>query len=127
VAYEANQPLVIEDVQVAPPQAGEVRIKVLSTALCHTDYYTWSGKVSPSPFLPCSVAVRFSESRFRGGGVPRACHLHWYYCPSLSLPSPTNYPMLLVQWLLSIPPHRRSSNIVANYIATWPMCLPTSL
>uniref|UniRef100_A0A453Q1L2 Uncharacterized protein n=1 Tax=Aegilops tauschii subsp. strangulata TaxID=200361 RepID=A0A453Q1L2_AEGTS len=44
VAYEANKPLVVEDVQVAPPQAGEVRIKILSTALCHTDYYTWSGK-----------------------------------------------------------------------------------
>jgi hypothetical protein len=51
VAYEANKPLVIEDVQVAPPQAGEVRIKVLSTALCHTDYYTWSGKVSPPPLF----------------------------------------------------------------------------
>ena len=45
VAWEANKPLVIEDVQVAPPQAGEVRIKILFTALCHTDAYTWSGKV----------------------------------------------------------------------------------
>lgn len=45
VAWEANKPLVIEDVQVAPPQAGEVRIKILYTALCHTDAYTWSGKV----------------------------------------------------------------------------------
>lgn len=47
VAYEPNKPLVIEDVQVDPPQAGEVRIKILFTALCHTDAYTWSGKVSP--------------------------------------------------------------------------------
>ncbi|KAF9610688.1 hypothetical protein IFM89_023944 [Coptis chinensis] len=46
VAWEANKPLVIEDVQVAPPQAGEVRIKILFTALCHTDAYTWSGKKS---------------------------------------------------------------------------------
>lgn len=46
VAYEPNKPLVIEDVQVDPPQAGEVRIKILFTALCHTDAYTWSGKVS---------------------------------------------------------------------------------
>ncbi|PPD75608.1 hypothetical protein GOBAR_DD27464 [Gossypium barbadense] len=45
VAYEPNKPLVIEDVQVAPPQAGEVRVKILFTALCHTDAYTWSGKV----------------------------------------------------------------------------------
>lgn len=45
VAWEPNKPLVIEDVQVAPPQAGEVRIQILFTALCHTDAYTWSGKV----------------------------------------------------------------------------------
>ncbi|KAG9154350.1 hypothetical protein Leryth_000786 [Lithospermum erythrorhizon] len=44
VAWEPNKPLVIEDVEVAPPQAGEVRIKILYTALCHTDAYTWSGK-----------------------------------------------------------------------------------
>ncbi|CDP05608.1 unnamed protein product [Coffea canephora] len=36
--------------QVALPQAGEVRVKILYTALCHTDAYTWSGKVS-SPFV----------------------------------------------------------------------------
>jgi len=45
VAWEPNKPLIIEDVQVAPPQAGEVRIQILFTALCHTDAYTWSGKV----------------------------------------------------------------------------------
>ncbi|KAJ8431701.1 hypothetical protein Cgig2_022323 [Carnegiea gigantea] len=62
VAWEPNKPLVIEDVEVAPPQAGEVRIKILYTALCHTDAYTWSGKVStfllpissdPEGLFPC--------------------------------------------------------------------------
>uniref|UniRef100_F6HZS7 Alcohol dehydrogenase-like N-terminal domain-containing protein n=1 Tax=Vitis vinifera TaxID=29760 RepID=F6HZS7_VITVI len=52
VAWEANKPLVIEDVQVAPPQVGEVRIKILFTALCHTDAYTWSGK-DPEGLFPC--------------------------------------------------------------------------
>nr|CAB3451481.1 unnamed protein product [Digitaria exilis] len=52
VAYEPNKPLVIEDVQVAPPQAGEVRVKILFTALCHTDHYTWSGK-DPEGLFPC--------------------------------------------------------------------------
>lgn len=51
VAWEPNKPLAIEDVQVAPPQAGEVRVKILYTALCHTDAYTWSGKVSPFLFV----------------------------------------------------------------------------
>ncbi|KAL9995220.1 putative oxidoreductase [Helianthus debilis subsp. tardiflorus] len=55
VAYEANKPLVIEDVEVAPPQAGEVRVQILFTALCHTDAYTWSGKVlsDPEGLFPC--------------------------------------------------------------------------
>ncbi|KAG6403120.1 hypothetical protein SASPL_135337 [Salvia splendens] len=52
VAWEPNKPLVIEEVQVAPPLAGEVRIKILFTALCHTDAYTWSGK-DPEGLFPC--------------------------------------------------------------------------
>ncbi|XP_034227063.1 alcohol dehydrogenase class-3 isoform X2 [Prunus dulcis] len=52
VAWEPNKPLVIEDVQVAPPQAGEVRVKILYTALCHTDAYTWGGK-DPEGLFPC--------------------------------------------------------------------------
>ena len=55
MAWEPNKPLVIEDVEVAPPQAGEVRIKILYTALCHTDAYTWSGKVSTSLLSTSSV------------------------------------------------------------------------
>lgn len=43
VAWEAKKPLDVTEVQVAPPQAGEVRLKVLSNALCHTDIYTLDG------------------------------------------------------------------------------------
>lgn len=43
VAWEASKPLSIEDVEVEPPRAGEVRVKVTYTGLCHTDYYTLSG------------------------------------------------------------------------------------
>ncbi|XP_026209538.1 alcohol dehydrogenase 1-like [Anabas testudineus] len=39
VAWEPNKPLVIEEVEVAPPQANEVRIKIVATAVCHTDLY----------------------------------------------------------------------------------------
>lgn len=45
VAWEAGKPLVIEEVEVAPPQAMEVRLKVLFTSLCHTDVYFWEAKV----------------------------------------------------------------------------------
>lgn len=39
-------------VTVAPPKAGEVRIKVVSNALCHTDLYTASGQDAEGKF-PC--------------------------------------------------------------------------
>ncbi|NP_001302599.1 all-trans-retinol dehydrogenase [NAD(+)] ADH4 [Sus scrofa] len=37
IAWEANKPLSIEEVEVAPPKAHEVRIQIIATALCHTD------------------------------------------------------------------------------------------
>ena len=40
VAFAPREPLRIVDVVVAPPQAGEVRIKIAYNALCHTDAYT---------------------------------------------------------------------------------------
>lgn len=52
---------VIEDVTVAPPQAGEVRIKVLSTGVCHTDEFTLSGE-DPEGLFPAILG-------HEGGGV----------------------------------------------------------
>ncbi|KAI3464739.1 hypothetical protein Pfo_021402 [Paulownia fortunei] len=37
VARKAGKPLVIEEVMVAPPKSGEVRIKIICTSLCHSD------------------------------------------------------------------------------------------
>ncbi|KAE8803168.1 Alcohol dehydrogenase 2 [Hordeum vulgare] len=45
VAWEAGKPLSMEEVEVAPPQAMEVRDKILYTALCHTDVYFWEANV----------------------------------------------------------------------------------
>ncbi|XP_054469395.1 alcohol dehydrogenase 1-like [Anoplopoma fimbria] len=39
VAWEPNKPLVMEEIEVAPPQANEVRIKIVATAVCHSDLY----------------------------------------------------------------------------------------
>ena len=33
VAWEAKAPLSIEEIQVAPPKAGEVRIKIMATGV----------------------------------------------------------------------------------------------
>lgn len=43
VAWAAKEPLSIETIQVAPPKAGEVRVKILATGVCHTDAYTLGG------------------------------------------------------------------------------------
>jgi len=43
VCWEPKKPLTIEDVVVAPPKAHEVRIKIINTAVCHTDAYTLEG------------------------------------------------------------------------------------
>jgi len=44
IAWEAGGKLSVEDVEVAPPKAHEVRAKILWTGVCHTDAYTLSGK-----------------------------------------------------------------------------------
>ncbi|KAM9708294.1 alcohol dehydrogenase class-3 chain L-like isoform 2-T9 [Menidia menidia] len=43
VAWGAGGALSLEEVEVAPPKAGEVRIKVVASGICHTDAYTLSG------------------------------------------------------------------------------------
>jgi S-(hydroxymethyl)glutathione dehydrogenase/alcohol dehydrogenase len=55
VAHAPKQPLKCEMVTVAPPKAGEVRIKVVANALCHTDVYTWEGSL-PLLFIPLYLA-----------------------------------------------------------------------
>jgi S-(hydroxymethyl)glutathione dehydrogenase/alcohol dehydrogenase len=43
VAWEAGQPLSIEEIDLEGPKAGEVLIRVVATGVCHTDAYTLSG------------------------------------------------------------------------------------
>eukprot|EP00798_Chlamydomonas_sp_ICE-L_P021799 gene21799-28821_t len=52
IAWAAKQPLEVRTVTVAPPQAGEVRLKIVATALCHTDAYTLDG-LDPEGLFPC--------------------------------------------------------------------------
>ncbi|HAT4518348.1 TPA: S-(hydroxymethyl)glutathione dehydrogenase, partial [Serratia marcescens] len=44
VAWGPNQPLKIEEVDLMPPQKGEVLVRIVATGVCHTDAYTLSGK-----------------------------------------------------------------------------------
>jgi len=52
VAFEPKKPLSLVQVKVAPPQKGEVRIKHVAVALCHTDAYTLDGH-DPEGLFPC--------------------------------------------------------------------------
>ncbi|HEV7432122.1 MAG TPA: zinc-binding dehydrogenase, partial [Steroidobacteraceae bacterium] len=51
VAFEAGKPLVIEQVQLEGPKAGEVLIEVKASGICHTDKYTLSG-ADPEGLFP---------------------------------------------------------------------------
>ena len=51
VAYKAGQPLVIEDVELAGPKAGEVLVEIKATGVCHTDEFTRSG-ADPEGLFP---------------------------------------------------------------------------
>lgn len=52
VLEEFGQPLVVQDVDLAEPRAGEVLVRVRACGVCHTDLYTASG-ADPSGYVPC--------------------------------------------------------------------------
>jgi S-(hydroxymethyl)glutathione dehydrogenase/alcohol dehydrogenase len=39
VCYELGQPLQIEEIEIDPPQQGEVKVRVVATAVCHSDIH----------------------------------------------------------------------------------------
>ncbi len=49
VCYEFGKPLVIEDIEIDPPQVGEVKVKLVACAICHSDIHymegAWRGKL----------------------------------------------------------------------------------
>ncbi|XP_077618444.1 all-trans-retinol dehydrogenase [NAD(+)] ADH4-like [Crocuta crocuta] len=50
VAWETGKPLCIEEVEVAPPKAHEVRVQIVATALCHTDAHLINPKFKEALF-----------------------------------------------------------------------------
>ncbi|GJJ07669.1 S-(hydroxymethyl)glutathione dehydrogenase [Clathrus columnatus] len=61
VCWAAGEELKIEEIEVAPPGAHEVRVKILYTGICHTDEYTRSGK-DPEGVFPVVLG-------HEGGGI----------------------------------------------------------
>jgi S-(hydroxymethyl)glutathione dehydrogenase/alcohol dehydrogenase len=52
VLEEFGQPLVVQDVDLAEPKAGEALVRLVACGVCHTDLYTASG-ADPSGYAPC--------------------------------------------------------------------------
>ncbi|MDX5446662.1 MAG: S-(hydroxymethyl)glutathione dehydrogenase/class III alcohol dehydrogenase [Zoogloeaceae bacterium] len=61
VAWGPGQPLEITEIDVAPPQAGEVLVRIVATGVCHTDAFTLSGD-DPEGIFPAVLG-------HEGGGI----------------------------------------------------------
>jgi len=61
VLEEFGQPLVVQEVDLAEPRAGEVLVRLEACGVCHTDMYTASG-ADPSGYAPCVLG-------HEGGGI----------------------------------------------------------
>ncbi|MCB1950593.1 MAG: S-(hydroxymethyl)glutathione dehydrogenase/class III alcohol dehydrogenase [Rhodocyclaceae bacterium] len=61
VAFAAGKPLQIVEVDVAPPKAGEVRVRIVASGVCHTDAFTLSGD-DPEGIFPAILG-------HEGGGI----------------------------------------------------------
>jgi len=63
VLYEAGKPLVIEEVEVAAPQAGEVRVRMKAAGICHSDLHVMKGDLPmPCPIIPGHEGAGIVES-----------------------------------------------------------------
>ena len=53
VCYEYGKPLVIEELEIDPPQWGEVKVRLVATAICHSDVHLIRGDwISETSRLP---------------------------------------------------------------------------
>ena len=64
VAFGPGQPLQIVEVDVAPPKAGEVLVRIVASGVCHTDAFTLSGD-DPEGIFPVILG-------HEGGGIVEA-------------------------------------------------------
>jgi S-(hydroxymethyl)glutathione dehydrogenase/alcohol dehydrogenase len=44
VCYEFDEPLVVQEIEIDPPQAGEVKVRVAACAICHSDIHWIRGE-----------------------------------------------------------------------------------
>jgi Zn-dependent alcohol dehydrogenase len=88
VCYAFGEPLRVEEVTIAPPQAGEVQVRLVATAICHSDVHLirgeWGGKlpvVAGHEAAGVVEAVGEHVTRYSRGSIRP---------PSLNIPSSIN-------------------------------------
>lgn len=64
VAFGPGQPLQVVEIDVAPPKAGEVLVRIVASGVCHTDAFTLSGD-DPEGIFPAVLG-------HEGGGIVEA-------------------------------------------------------
>ena len=66
--YAKSKPLVIVDIDLAPPKAGEVLVKIESAGICHSDLSVVNGsRVRPLPIiidLPASETTPWFGNKY---------------------------------------------------------------
>ena len=74
VAFGPGEPLQIVELDVAPPKAGEVLVKITHTGVCHTDAFTLSGD-DPEGVFPAvlghegaGIVIEVGEGVANGAG-----------------------------------------------------------
>lgn len=70
ILTEAHTPFKIENVEIAPPKAGEVLVKMAATGICHSDWHIVAGKADfPAPIILGHEGAGIVEAV--GAGVTR--------------------------------------------------------
>ncbi|MFC1991366.1 Zn-dependent alcohol dehydrogenase [Chloroflexota bacterium] len=62
VCYEFGKPLVVEEIDIDPPQRGEVKVRIGATAVCHSDIHAIKGELGGRvPMVPGHESAGYVE------------------------------------------------------------------
>ena len=104
VCYEAGKPLVVEDIDIDTPKKGEVKVRMVATAVCHSDIHVVKGdipedmpcvaghesagyieevgegvtSVKPGDPVVASLLVSCGKCYYCTTGRPHMCEAEWY-------------------------------------------------
>ena len=64
VCYAHGEPLAIQEVSIADPGPGEVKVRLAACAICHSDISyadgAWGGELPEQPYTPRDTAWKYN-------------------------------------------------------------------